>query len=124
MSYAQYYAVLERHLAAMPDVPPVVSDNTPAYDGAALFLETVHLPAGVRRVDLCARLQYGGIFSINVFAPVGRGAGEAVQAADALVAHFYGADLGVLRCGNVDVARIGRVGVWFAVNAGVHWHSV
>lgn len=124
MSYAKHYAVLERHLSAMPDVPPVVFDNTPAYNGGGLFLEAVHLPAGTQTVDFCARLRYSGIFSINVFAPADKGAGESVRWADALVGYFHGADLDGLTCGQVEVARVGRVGVWFAVNVSVHWHSV
>lgn len=124
MTYTEICARLDGHLHKLPNAPPTVFDNSPAvYPDAGLFLTAVNLPAVRQTADFCGSLKQTGIYSINIYAPVGKGAGEAAAVADRLDAHFSRTDLGGLWCDTAVINRIGASGAHFIINISVSWRT-
>lgn len=124
MTYTEICARLDGHLHKLPNAPPTVFDNSPAVcPDAGLFLTAVNLPAVREAADFCGSLKQTGIYSINIHAPAGRGAGEAAAAADRLDAHFSRTDLGGVHCRTAHITRIGAAGAHYVINISVPWHA-
>lgn len=124
MNYVDICARLDGHLQGLPNAPPIYFDNSPAATPPqGVFFEAVNLPGTLETLDFCLTQKQQGIYSINVFTPLGGGSGAAGVWVDRLVAHFAHVDLDGVHCRAVQIQRVGKIENHFAINASVNWHA-
>lgn len=117
---------LNQHLKKMPTAPPIlIFDNAPTVNIplGAFALEAVLLPARRQAVDFCLSIEQSGIYSINVFAPLAKGATAAQQLAEQVATHFAYTRLSSLQCTAANISRVGKVGEHFVYNVSVDYRA-
>lgn len=82
---------LDKHLNDLPSAPPIARENgtyTPVE--GTLYIRPTHLPAPPIPVGMAYTdsIRTPGLYQIDVFAPMGEGAGPALIVADAIAEHF------------------------------------
>ena len=108
MSQKQVRAIYETRLAtwaaARAPALPIVYENDPLTPPATTYLRAFLLPADTTSEDLAGTLRtYGGIFQVNVVAPINTGPGAAAAIGDELAALFV---LNARLTGGVTVQQI------------------
>lgn len=122
MKLHQINILLNKHLQSLPNAPPMFFDNSPPHQTVGIFLEAVNLPDSRAAVDFCQTVRQNGIYSVNVFAPLDKGAMQPVQTADDVAVHLSFFRAGSLQCLAAQIERVGRVGNHFVFNVSVPWH--
>jgi hypothetical protein len=131
-AFAGVSAALSGHLNAMTNKPPVAWENASykPVEGVTFIRETI-LPSDTIQGSLGSTGydQHLGVYQVDVFAPAGKGKGEAIQMADSIADHFKrGTDLthnGVtVRLGNVSRRSGLRDGSWWIVPVSIRYSSI
>ena len=126
MKLNEIQTALNKHLKAMPNAPKlIIFDNAPDVEipPDAFALEAVLLPDKQNAADFCLTMERRGIYSVNVFAPLAKGAGGALETAEAVAAHFAYTRLHDLQCTIAEVSRVGKIGGHFVYNVSVEYHA-
>lgn len=121
MTLSDIHLRLNRHLLELPAAPPVFFDNAPVSEMplTGVFIEAVLLPESRRVVDFCLSVERRGIYSINIFVPLSKGAIEAIDLSEKVAQHFAHQTLAGVQCLNADINRVGKVGEHFVYNVSV-----
>lgn len=119
MDLKQIAQALSEHLTAMPHAPPIIFDNAQPQTLDGIYCQAVLLPSSTAQNDFCDK-RVSGVYSINIFTPLDKGIGAALNVAVQIESHFTDQrSLNGLRFLLPQISRIGDVGGFFVYNVSV-----
>lgn len=88
MNIRDVSAALDQRLATLANSPEVAWPNVPFNPSNSVYLRVNNLPADSSRLFLDNTQENAGVYQVSVVGPLGGGAGEVENQADAVKSHF------------------------------------